>query len=541
MEKWLNYEYLDKDLRKQLKAMDEEELNDAFYTNLKFGTGGMRGIIGPGTNRMNIYTLRRANYGYGKFLLSLNDKPSVVIAYDSRHQSLEFAKDSASVLASLGIKVFLFPRITPTPELSFAIRYLKTTGGIVITASHNPPQYNGYKIFDSDGCQLVPELMSKVIYEIDKAPDMFAIKVEKYETLQEQGLIEEVTDEVDFNYIENVKNITFHKNDPKQIKIVYTPLHGTGGYLAEKLLTDLEYGFTLVKEQMIADPTFPTVNYPNPEDINAYKLALKYAEKNDADLICASDPDADRLGVLALHDEEYVFINGNELGVILLYYLCKKRQVKNGVVVNTIVTSDLGKKIAEDHGLRVVSTLTGFKYIGQQQNLLENSDEEFFFGYEESYGYSIGNFIRDKDALQTLVLIAEIANYYQLQNKTLIDLLDDIHKEYGYYVENTINITLDGIEGLQKMKQIIDYFRDNQILDLGIKAKIDYLLSDTGLPKENMLKYYLEDDSWFALRPSGTEPKLKVYFSAIGKTKESALKRKSEIENKVKAIIEGVK
>jgi len=541
MEKWLNYEYLDKDLRKQLKAMDEEELNDAFYTNLKFGTGGMRGIIGPGTNRMNIYTLRRANYGYGKFLLSLKDKPSVVIAYDSRHQSLEFAKDSASVLASLGIKVFLFPRITPTPELSFAIRYLKTTGGIVITASHNPPQYNGYKIFDSDGCQLVPELMSKVIYEIDKAPDMFAIKVEKYETLQEQGLIEEVTDEVDFNYIENVKNITFHKNDPKQIKIVYTPLHGTGGYLAEKLLTDLEYGFTLVKEQMIADPTFPTVNYPNPEDINAYKLALKYAEKNDADLICASDPDADRLGVLALHDEEYVFINGNELGVILLYYLCKKRQVKNGVVVNTIVTSDLGKKIAEDHGLRVVSTLTGFKYIGQQQNLLENSDEEFFFGYEESYGYSIGNFIRDKDALQTLVLIAEIANYYQLQNKTLIDLLDDIHKEYGYYVENTINITLDGIEGLQKMKQIIDYFRDNQILDLGIKAKIDYLLSDTGLPKENMLKYYLEDDSWFALRPSGTEPKLKVYFSAIGKTKESALKRKSEIENKVKAIIEGVK
>ncbi|MBO4623180.1 MAG: phospho-sugar mutase [Bacilli bacterium] len=545
---WFDAKCLEADLREQLNSYSEEELNDAFYTDITFGTGGMRGVIGAGTNRMNIYTLRRANYGYGKVLLAHYDKPSVAIAYDPRHKSLDFAKDSARVLASLGVKVFLFDKITPTPELSFAVRFLHATGGIVVTASHNPPEYNGYKIYDHTGCQYVPDLVEEVIREIDKAPGYFDIQPREYDELVKEGLIEIVGPVIDEAYLNAVKGIQVKVGAKKEIKIVFTPLHGTSGYLGSKLLTDLGYDFVAVKEQMVPDGDFSTVKSPNPENASAFELAIKYAKEAKADLVIATDPDADRLGIAVLHNGEYKYLTGNQTGAILINYLCKFRPFSKAKLFNTIVTGSLGAEIAQKHGIETFSTLTGFKYIGEQATLLEGTDTKFFFGYEESYGYVIGDFVRDKDSLQAITMISEAANYYHSIGKTLVDVLEDLYKEYGYHQEGLVNIGLAGEEGAKKIGRILNHFRVNNPAGFDIVAKEDYELrkrydylagkeSDLTLPVSNVIKFFLRDGSWFVLRPSGTEPKMKVYIACVAPSMEDAKAKVKEIEDKVMKIV----
>ena len=545
---WFEAKNLEADLKEQLNSYTEEELNDAFYTDITFGTGGMRGVIGAGTNRMNIYTLRRANYGYGKVLLAHYDKPSVASAYDPRHKSLDFAKDSARVLASLGVKVFLFDKITPTPELSFAVRFLHATGGIVVTASHNPPEYNGYKIYDHTGCQYVPDLVDEVIKEIDKAPGYFDINPRPYEDLVKEGLIEIVGPEVDEAFLNAVKGIQVKVGAKKEIKIVFTPLHGTSGYLGSKLLTDLGYDFVAVKEQMVPDGDFSTVKSPNPENASAFELAIKYAKDVKADLVIATDPDADRLGIAVLHNGEYKYLTGNQTGAILINYLCEFRPFPKAKLFNTIVTGSLGAEIAQKHGIETFSTLTGFKYIGEQATLLEGTDTKFFFGYEESYGYVIGDFVRDKDSLQAITMISEAANYYHSIGKTLVDVLEDLYKEYGYHQEGLVNIGLAGEEGAKKIGRILNHFRVSNPAGFDIVAKEDYELrkrydyvagkeSDLTLPVSNVIKFFLKDGSWFVLRPSGTEPKMKVYIACVAPSIEAAKAKVKEIEDKVMKIV----
>lgn len=553
--KWKNAD-IEENLKKELLNMSEEELHDAFYKDLEFGTGGMRGVIGPGTNRMNIYTLRKANYGYAMYLKEVNKgNLSVAIAYDCRHMSLEFAKESALVLAKYGIKSYLFPRITPTPVLSFAVRYLKASGGIVVTASHNPPKYNGYKIYDSDGCQLVPELASKVIDYVASAPDTLAMKLPTFEEALSQGLIEWLNDDLDKAYLEEVKSISVNDVNKTNFKVVFTPLHGTSQYLGPRLLEEMGYNYVPVKEQMVADPNFSTLVFPNPEDKRAFDLAVKYAKENNADICIATDPDADRVGLAVKDGEDYKLLTGNQTGALLINYLVNNRKInKKGVIFNTIVTSPLGAIIGEKHGLEHFSTLTGFKFIGEQAKKLENDPQKmFYFGYEESYGYVIKDFVRDKDSLQALLMCSEMACYYKNQNKTLIDVLEDIYKEYGYYLEDLVNITLEGEEGAKRIERILNYFRKtslNNIFD--IVSKEDYLskekinyqtkeITKLTLPESNVIKYFLADGGFFVLRPSGTEPKMKLYISEVSNSQKETLQKINYIKEKVMKIIDEVK
>lgn len=552
--KWKDYSGLDPELKAELTSLNEEELRDAFYTTLGFGTGGMRGIMGVGTNRMNIYTLRKANYGYGKFILNRYQNPSVVIAYDTRHQSFDFAKESAKVLATLGIKAYLFALPTPTPVLSFAIRYMKASGGAVITASHNPPKYNGYKIYDADGCQLVPDLADEVIALIDEVEDLFSIEVREFDDLMDQGMIVYASDDIYDEYLKQVKSISvFPELDKNNFKIVFTPLHGTSAILGERLLKELGYQYVVVEEQMIPDPNFSTVSYPNPEDPKAFNYAIKYAKKAQADICIATDPDADRVGIAIFDNGEYKLLTGNQTGAILLYYLTNNRQLKQpGVVFNTIVTSDIGAKIARSKGLEVISTLTGFKFIGEQAKLLEKTNKKFFFGYEESYGYVIRDFVRDKDSLQALLLCAEVCNYYKQKNKTLLDVLEEIYQKFGYHQDTLMSIDLAGEAGTNQIQAILNHFRTSEYTKFGkyrMICKEDYLLqeryelgvkSKITLPKSNVIKYYLDDGSWFALRPSGTEPKMKIYLSTVATSLQLANKKVDELKEILLGIVQKV-
>ena len=553
IKKWLDYAELDQELKNELSSLSKEDLADAFYTDLSFGTGGIRGVIGPGTNRINIYTIRKANYGYGKYLLNKNFKnPSVVIAYDCRHKSLLFAQESAKVLASLGIKSYLFKEITPTPVLSYAVRSLNASGGIVITASHNPPKYNGYKIYDEFGCQLVPDLADLVISEIAKAPDAFAIEVQNFETLVNEKMVTYVDDNLYDSYLERVKQISV-VDLPKTIKVVFTPLHGTASKLGKRLLTEVGYDVVCVDEQMVADPNFSTVSSPNPENPKAFEYAINYANSVKADICLATDPDADRVGLAVLDEGKYTLLTGNQTGAILLYYLIQNRKLDyQGVVFNTIVTSDLGAKIAKSRGLEVVSTLTGFKFIGEQAKLLEQTNKKFFFGYEESYGYVVEDFVLDKDSLQAMLLCCEACNFYAQQGKTLIQVLDEIYHKYGYYYDELVNVDLVGQKGLEKIETILNHFRDTEYHQFGIYrviAKEDYLLSIRkdndkesiiNLPTSNVLKFFLDDGSWFVLRPSGTEPKMKIYFSVMSHNKKLAINKAQELKEIIFSIIEKV-
>lgn len=558
IKKWQEYPALDQKLKEELLSLDEDKLNDAFYTDLAFGTGGLRGVLGVGTNRMNIYTVQKATYGFYQYLEekygeSLKEK-GMVISYDCRNYSYEFACASAAVFGAAGVKVYLFSSLRPTPELSFAVRELKCAGGIMITASHNPPEYNGYKVYDEDGCQLIPELADVVIDKISKINDLFNIPVGNFEELKAQNLIKMIDKEIDDKYLEMVKTVPVQQVKKDNIKIVFTPLHGTASVHLADLLKEEGYNVVEVKEQMIPDPFFSTVKSPNPEESTAFEYAINLGKEVNADILIATDPDADRMGIAAKDDNgEYVLLTGNQTGAILLNYLAKYKAHGPKVnVYNTIVTSNIAKAICEKYGLKLVQTLTGFKFIGEQAKKIENTDEEFFFGYEESYGYVIKDFVRDKDSLQATLLLAEVASFYKEQDKTLVQVLNDIYEEFGYYQEGVLNIYLRGQEGSARINRIMRHFQNielNSIVNRNIARVEDY---DLGIYKENgqvgkltlpnslVVKYIFDDGGWFVLRPSGTEPKLKVYISIVCKTEAESKALVESLKDAVSKIIDEV-
>ncbi|MBP5445724.1 MAG: phospho-sugar mutase [Acholeplasmatales bacterium] len=536
---WIKQKDLDPRIEEELLKMTDQEKKEAFTNDMEFGTGGMRGILGAGTNRLNIYIIRKASYGFGMWLKSQSDNPSAVIAYDNRHYSTEFAKETAKVFASMGIRAYVCKELRPTPYLSFAVRELHATGGVMITASHNTKEYNGYKIYDCEGCQLVPRLADQVIENINSVEDIFSIETEKNPTL-----INEVAEDVDTKYIEMVKEISL-RNDDKNIKVVYTPLHGTGSVFAPKILRQLGYDVVCVEDQMIHDPDFSSVSSANPENKQAFDKAIALGKEAKADILLANDPDADRLGIAPLHNGEYVLLTGNQTAAIVLKYLLEntKQIPENSYLFTTIVSSNLPSKMAEKNGLKVKEVLTGFKFIGEQAKLIEKTGN-YFFGFEESYGCLVSDKVRDKDAMQASLIACEACNYYKAQGKTLVDVLNSIYEEYGYYIEGIENIVLKGLDGASKIQQIMDYFRNNDVNVKGIKIKEDYKLQKVygmnktiDLPKSNVIKYILDDESWFILRPSGTEPKLKVYFGVKAQTMNLATTRLEQIKKEVLEII----
>ena len=559
---WLGQENLELYLREQLEKMTEAEKEDAFYRNLEFGTGGMRGVVGPGTNRMNVYTIRKANEGFAQYLLKNVENAKergIVIAYDCRHFSPEFAMESAKVMASHGIKAYVFETLRPTPELSFAVRHLQAAGGIVVTASHNPPEYNGYKIYDETGCQLVPADADQVIALVDAIDDVFAIDVKSEEELKAAGLIQIIGKEIDDVYTERVKALEINPDcNKKDLKIVFSPLHGTANIPVRRVLTECGYEqLHVVEEQCVADPNFSTVKSPNPEEASAFEMSIALGKEIDADILIATDPDADRVGLADKNPEgEYVLLTGNQTGAILIHYILSQKKAHGtlpakGKVFNTIVTSDMGAAIARSYGFEVVSTLTGFKFIGEQARLIEDTDYEYVFGYEESYGYLIGDFVRDKDSVQSVLMCAEAAAYYKEHGKTLYDVLMELYETYGCYREALVNITLKGKEGADKIQAILADFREFTPITVAGKEVVaveDYkesihtdLTNDSttaiDLPKSNVLKYTLADGSWFVLRPSGTEPKAKVYIGVIADVIDAADAQVAKIKEDVLARV----
>mgnify|MGYP001259430969 FL=1 len=568
-ERWLNFSGLDQELKEQLDRVkhDGTKLEELFGKNLEFGTAGMRGEIGPGTNRMNIYTVRKASEGLARYLLSEDEKNAqrgVVIAYDSRHMSPEFALEVAKTIGKHGIKSYLFKELRPTPELSFAVRYLKAAAGVMITASHNPPEYNGYKVYGDDGAQLTPKPAAKLTSFVNDVQDELTVEVVEETELLEKGLLQYVGEEIDQAYLDQLATIQLNKSIvekmAKELRIVFTPLHGTASRLVKMGLE--RFGFEnviFVKEQELPDPDFSTVKSPNPEDPEAFELAIQYGKKVDADILLGTDPDSDRLGIVVKNDQdEYVPLTGNQIGAILLHYILSQKKEQgilpeNGIMIKTIVTSELGRAIAQDFGVATLDTLTGFKFIGEKIREFERSGQYTFqFGYEESYGCLIGDFVRDKDAVQATLLAAEVAAYYKAQGKTLLDGLREIFEKYGFYRESLQSLTLKGLEGAEKIAQIMDSFRKHPPVELaGVKviAVEDYLTSvkkelTTGkldpikLPKSNVLKYFLEDGSWFCVRPSGTEPKCKFYFAVKGASQEESETLLRNLEDAVMSRIQ---
>lgn len=552
-DKWLNNESLDGDLKEQLYKLkeDEKSLEELFYKNLEFGTGGMRGEIGPGTNRMNIYTIRKASEGLAQYLLSQGEesaKRGVVISYDSRHMSPEFALEVAKTVGKHGIKSYLFSELRPTPELSFAVRHLGAAAGVMITASHNPPEYNGYKVYGDDGGQLPPKQADALTNFVNSVEDELSIKVTGKEELLANGLLQYIGEDIDQIYLENVAKIQLNKEIVEKVgeelKIVFTPLHGTANKLVQEGLK--QFGFknvTVVKEQEQPDPNFSTVKSPNPEEHAAFELAIKYGKEIDADILLGTDPDSDRLGVAVKNAEgEYQVLTGNQTGAIMLHYLLSQKAEKgllpeNGIVLKTIVTSEIGRAIAESFGIPTFDTLTGFKFIGEKIKEYEKTGKHtFLFGYEESYGYLIGDFVRDKDAVQAAIFAAEVAAFYKAHGKSLYDALIEIFEKYGYYKEALSSLTLKGKDGAEQIANILEEFRSNppkEIAGIRVTAVEDYKasirkqlsngkLNPISLPKSNVLKYFLEDGSWFCVRPSGTEPKCKFYFAVKGTSLENS-------------------
>jgi len=558
-QRWNNKQDLDQELRTLLSNLEgnEKALEDCFYKELEFGTGGMRGEIGPGTNRMNIYTIRKASEGLATYINSFGDeakKRGVAIAYDSRHKSPEFAMEAAKTLASHGIQTYVFEELRPTPELSFAVRHLNAFSGIVITASHNPPEYNGYKVYGEDGGQLPPAAADTVISYVNEVEDELQIKVKDEDELKAQGLIKMIGEEIDQVYTEKLTTISVNPSLSEEVdlKVVFTPLHGTANKPVRRGLEALGYkNVTVVKEQELPDPNFSTVKSPNPEEHDAFTLAIRDGQAIDADVLIGTDPDADRLGVAVKNnDGEYVVLTGNQTGALLLHYLLSEKKEKailpsNGVVLKTIVTSEIGREIARSFGLDTIDTLTGFKFIGEKINEYERTGQyQFQFGYEESYGYLIGDFARDKDAVQAALLSVEVAAYYKKKGLTMYQGLLEIFKEYGYYKEGLQSLTLKGKEGAEQIQSILQSFRTNpptEVAGKKIVAIEDYKSSERqdvaagtkekiNLPGSNVLKYILDDQSWFCVRPSGTEPKAKFYFGVKGETLEQSEKELAALE-----------
>ncbi|EML9735889.1 TPA: phospho-sugar mutase [Bacillus cereus] len=566
--RWLSYAQLDAELKEQLENMkqDEKKIEDSFYKNLEFGTGGMRGELGAGTNRLNVYTVRKATKGLASFIEKLGEeakKRGVVVAYDSRHKSPEFAMEVAATLGARGITTYVFESLRPTPVLSFAVRHLHTVSGIVLTASHNPPEYNGYKVYGEDGGQLPPKEADELISYVNAVEDELTVEVADVEQLKTDGLLHIIGQEVDDAYAAELNNVIINKEMVqkvgKDLKIVFTPLHGTSNISVRRGLKEVGFtDVTVVKEQELPDPNFSTVKSPNPEEHAAFEYAIRDGEKIGADVLIATDPDADRLGVAVRnHNGEFQVLTGNQTGALMLDYLLSQKKEngtlpENGVVLKTIVTSEIGRTIAKAYGLDTVDTLTGFKFIGEKIRQYEESGQyEFQFGYEESYGYLIRPFCRDKDAVQSVLFACEVAAYYKSQGKTLYDGLLEVFEKYGFFREDLVSLTLKGKDGAEKIQEMMATFRENppkEVAGLTVVAVEDYKASvvtslqdghkeEIHLPKSNVLKYQLEDGSWFCLRPSGTEPKIKFYFgvkdSSLQNSEQKLLTIKEDIMNRL--------
>ncbi|EMX0194308.1 phospho-sugar mutase [Bacillus cereus] len=567
-DRWLFYAQLDAELKEQLENMkqDEKKIEDSFYKNLEFGTGGMRGELGAGTNRLNVYTVRKATKGLASFIEKLGEeakKRGVVVAYDSRHKSPEFAMEVAATLGARGITTYVFESLRPTPVLSFAVRHLHTVSGIVLTASHNPPEYNGYKVYGEDGGQLPPKEADELISYVNAVEDELTVEVADVEQLKADGLLHIIGQEVDDAYAAELNNVIINKEMVqkvgKDLKIVFTPLHGTSNISVRRGLKEIGFtDVTVVKEQELPDPNFSTVKSPNPEEHAAFEYAIRDGEKVGADVLIATDPDADRLGVAVRnHNGEFQVLTGNQTGALMLDYLLSQKKEngtlpENGVVLKTIVTSEIGRTIAKAYGLDTIDTLTGFKFIGEKIRQYEESGQyEFQFGYEESYGYLIRPFCRDKDAVQSVLFACEVAAYYKSQGKTLYDGLLEVFEKYGFFREDLVSLTLKGKDGAEQIQEMMATFRENppkEVAGLTVVAVEDYKASivtslqdgnkeEIHLPKSNVLKYQLEDGSWFCLRPSGTEPKIKFYFgvqdSSLQNSEQKLLTIKEDIMNRL--------
>jgi phosphoglucomutase len=537
---WTRDPLIDAETKRELAGIagDDKEIADRFYRELEFGTGGLRGVMGAGTNRMNAYTVGKATQGLANWLLSREQKPSVVIAHDSRNLSPEFSMMAAQVLAANGIVTYLWKGLRPTPQLSFAVRELGASSGIVVTASHNPPEYNGYKVYGKDGGQLVPADAEQVIAAIQRLQGFDEIKRMPQEEAEAAGLIRWLGERDDQAYIDTVAAQSLNgellkSGAGEQFTVVYTPLHGAGNMPVRQVLK--QAGFTnviVVPEQEQPDGYFSTVKSPNPEEREAFTLAIKLAKEKDAELIIGTDPDCDRMGAVVKNSEgEYVVLSGNQSGALMVHYLLSQLQEQgklpdNGVVIKTIVTSEMGADIAKHYGAAVINTLTGFKYIGEKMSQFEQTGEyTYLFGYEESYGYLAGTYARDKDAVVASLLICEAAAYYKSKGKTLYEVLSELYAQFGTYLERLESRTLKGIDGVQQIAAIMEDWRSNppvEVAGIRVAKVLDYLPGLDGLPPENVLKYMLEDGSWFCLRPSGTEPKIKVYFAVRGNTRDEA-------------------
>lgn len=563
-QKWLDVPDLPTYLKDELLHMDEKTKEDAFYTNLEFGTAGMRGYIGAGTNRINIYVVRQATEGLAKLVESKGEtakKAGVAIAYDSRHFSPEFAFESAQVLAAHGIKSYVFESLRPTPELSFAVRHLGAFAGIMVTASHNPAPFNGYKVYGSDGGQVPPADADALTDYIRAIDNPFAIALADLEEAKSTGLIEVIGEALDAAYLEEVKSVNINQDLIDQygrdMKIVYTPLHGTGEMLARRALAQAGFeSVQVVEAQAKPDPDFSTVASPNPESQAAFALAEELGRQFDADVLVATDPDADRLGVeIRQADGSYWNLSGNQIGALIAKYILEAHKEagtlpENAALAKSIVSTELVTKIAESYGATMFNVLTGFKFIAEKiQEFEEKHNHTYMFGFEESFGYLIKPFVRDKDAIQAVLLVAEIAAYYRSRGLTLADGIDEIFKEYGYFAEKTISVTLSGVDGAAEIKKIMDKFRDNapsQFNQTDIVLTEDFLAQTASskdgqttltTPPSNVLKYTLADDSWFAVRPSGTEPKIKFYIATVGDTLNSAEEKIANIEAEINVFV----
>ena len=564
-QKWLDFKGLPDYLRDEIIAMDDKTKEDAFYTNLEFGTAGMRGLIGAGTNRINIYVVRQATEGLAQLIESKGDeakKRGVAIAYDSRHFSQEFAFESAQVLANHGIKAYVFESLRPTPELSFAVRHLHTFAGIMVTASHNPAPFNGYKVYGEDGGQMPPADADALTDYIRAIDNPFEIVLADLEEAKASGLIEVIGEAVDSEYLKEVADVNINKDlieqYGKDMKIVYTPLHGTGEMLARRALANAGFASVQVVEaQATPDPDFSTVKSPNPESQAAFALAEELGRQVDADVLVATDPDADRLGVeIRQADGSYKNLSGNQIGAIIAKYILEAHKTagtlpENAALAKSIVSTELVTKIAESYGATMFNVLTGFKFIAEKiQEFEEKHNHTYMVGFEEIFGYLIKPFVRDKDAIQAVLIVAEIAAYYRSRGMTLADGIEEIYKEYGYYAEKTISVTLSGVDGAAQIKAIMDKFRDNAPTQFN-KTDIVFLedfekqtatskdgcVTQLTTPPSNVLKYLLADDSWFAVRPSGTEPKIKFYIATVGSSLENAEEKIANIEKQINAFV----
>lgn len=566
---WKDNPELAADLKAELDQLadNQEALEDAFYEPLSFGTAGMRGVLGVGINRMNIYTVRQATEGLATFMDTLDDETKqrgVAISYDSRHHSQEFAFDAARVLGAHGIPTFVFESLRPTPELSFTVRHLHTYAGIMITASHNPKQYNGYKIYGEDGAQMPPKESDMITKYIRQVKDIFGVKVADKDALIEDGTLKIIGDEVDKAYLEEVNQVTINHElvaeEGKTMKLIFTPLHGTGAMLGEKALKQAGFeNFTMVPQQAEPDPEFSTVKKPNPEDPAAFDLAIELGKKEGADLLIGVDPDADRLGAAVRQpDGEYKLLTGNQIAAILLNYILTARKdagtlPANSVAVKSIVSSEFATKVATNFNVKMINVLTGFKFIAEQiKNFEADGSHTFMFGFEESYGYLIRPFVRDKDAIQSLVMLAEVAAFYKKQGMNLYDGLQELFKKYGYFAEKTIALTFDGVEGAKEIEDLMTKFREEspkefagykvvalEDFEKSTKTNADGTVEEIKIPKSNVLKYLLEDGTWIAVRPSGTEPKIKFYIGTQADSQDEAFAKRQQFEDTVMAFVKG--